>query len=123
MASCYDPLAERFGSFEVVISLEVIEHIYYPRKFVGSVYDLLRPGGIIILSTPYRSYLKNLTLALAGKMDAHFTALWDGGHIKFWSVKTLAALLAEAGFIDITFRRAGRLPPLAKSMIAVAKRP
>ena len=56
-------------------------------------------------------------------MDQHFTALWDNGHIKFWSIKTLTKLLSEAGFIDIRFHRVGRLAALAKSMIAVAQRP
>jgi 2-polyprenyl-6-hydroxyphenyl methylase/3-demethylubiquinone-9 3-methyltransferase len=55
-------------------------------------------------------------------MDRHFTALWDYGHIKFWSMITLRELLEETGFIDIKFERAGRVPPLAKSMIAVAKK-
>jgi 2-polyprenyl-6-hydroxyphenyl methylase/3-demethylubiquinone-9 3-methyltransferase len=56
------------------------------------------------------------------KMDSHFTALRDHGHIKFWSVQTLGTLLDEAGFRDVSFLRVGRIPPLAKSMIAVAKR-
>lgn len=72
------------------------------------------------MSTPYHSYLKNLALALSGKMDNHFTALWDHGHIKFWSKKTLTLLLREAGFSKVKFFRAGRIPPLAKSMLAVA---
>jgi hypothetical protein len=59
-------------------------------------------------------------MALTGKMDNHFTALWDYGHIKFWSIKTLQQLLEEAGFMNIRFRRVGRIPALAKSMIAVA---
>ena len=62
-------------------------------------------------------------MALSGKMDAHFTALWDHGQIKFWSFKTLSALLREAGFVDIRFERVGRMPALAKSMIAVARKP
>jgi len=56
-------------------------------------------------------------------MDAHFTVLWDYGHIKFWSMKTLRLLLLEAGFEDVRFLRVGRVPVLAKSMIAVAMRP
>ena len=59
-------------------------------------------------------------MALTGKMDDHFTALWDHGHIKFWSEKTLTQLLKEAGFKTISFERVGRIRPLAKSMIAVA---
>ena len=56
-------------------------------------------------------------------MDRHFTALWDHGHIKFWSIETLTALLIEAGFRDIEFIRVGRIPQLAKSLIAVARKP
>src|SRR4051812_49186819 len=33
LASVYDPLGEIYGRFPIVLSLEVIEHIYYPRKF------------------------------------------------------------------------------------------
>ena len=62
-------------------------------------------------------------MALTGKMDAHFTALWDHGHIKFWSMHTLGELLREAGFVDIRFERVGRVPALAKSMIALARKP
>ncbi len=75
------------------------------------------------MSTPYHGYWKNLAMAVTGKLDAHFTALWDGGHIKFWSMRTLRALLEEAGFVDVEFTLVGRIKPLAKSMIAVARRP
>ncbi|QXP84016.1 methyltransferase [Methylococcus sp. Mc7] len=84
---------------------------------------MVKRGGKAIVSTPYHGYWKNLALALSGKMDAHFTALWDHGHIKFWSMKTLSTLLEEAGFRDIRFERVGRVPVLAKSMIAIARKP
>jgi 2-polyprenyl-6-hydroxyphenyl methylase/3-demethylubiquinone-9 3-methyltransferase len=61
-------------------------------------------------------------MALTGKMDSHFTALWDHGHIKFWSLRTLRILLIEAGFAGVTFLRVGRSPALAKSMIAIARK-
>jgi 2-polyprenyl-6-hydroxyphenyl methylase/3-demethylubiquinone-9 3-methyltransferase len=84
---------------------------------------LLEPGGLLIASTPFHGYWKNLALALTGKMDRHFTALWDHGHIKFWSEDTFRRLLEEAGFQDVRFQRVGRIPPLAKSMIAIARKP
>ena len=121
--SAYDNLAARFGRFPVVTSLEVVEHVYFPRHYAATLFSLLEPGGTAIVSTPYHGYWKNLAMALTGKMDAHFTALWDHGHIKFWSVKTLGALLREAGFTDIRFERVGRVPALAKSMIAIARKP
>jgi 2-polyprenyl-6-hydroxyphenyl methylase/3-demethylubiquinone-9 3-methyltransferase len=121
--SAYDDLAAHFGRFPVVTSLEVVEHVYFPRRYAATLFSLLEPGGTAIVSTPYHGYWKNLALAATGKMDAHFTALWDHGHIKFWSVKTLGELLREAGFTDIRFELVGRVPLLAKSMIAIARKP
>lgn len=71
----------------------------------------------MIISTPYHGYLKNLVLSLLGQMDYHFHVLWDGGHIKFWSKKTLTKLLEEQGVEDIEFRGCGRFPFLWKSMV------
>lgn len=121
--SAYDDLVSRYGQFPVVISLEVVEHVYAPRDYSSTLFSLLEPGGVAIISTPYHGYWKNLALAITGKIDSHFTALWDHGHIKFWSVKTLTTLLKEAGFTDIRFKRCGRVPFLAKSMVAIARRP
>ena len=123
VGSAYDNLAARFGRFQVVLSLEVVEHVYYPRKFAATLFSLVRPGGLAIVSTPYHGYLKNVGMALSGKLDSHFTALWDEGHIKFWSILTIKELLTEAGFSGISFQRVGRIPVFAKSMIAVARRP
>lgn len=111
------------GPVDAVISTEVIEHIYDPRAFLRSCFELLKPGGRIILSTPYHGYLKNVMLAITGKMDQHFTVLWDHGHIKFWSRKTLTQALAEAGFVDIEFAGSGRVPYVWKSMVLKAIKP
>jgi len=121
--SAYDDLAAEYGHFPVVLSVEVVEHVYAPKDYARTLFDLVEPGGTAIVSTPYHGYLKNLALAATGKMDRHFTALWDHGHIKFWSIPTLTTLLTEAGFQNICFHRVGRIPALAKSMIAVAEKP
>jgi 2-polyprenyl-3-methyl-5-hydroxy-6-metoxy-1,4-benzoquinol methylase len=120
VGSAYDDLAAQYGRFPIVLSLEVVEHLYDPRRFARTVFDLLEPNGIAIISTPFHSYWKNLAISLAGKWDAHHDPLWDDGHIKFWSERTLTDLLREAGFERIEFVHAGRIRPLAKSMIATA---
>lgn len=117
VASAYDDLSFEYGKFDVVICLEVIEHLFDPRSAVRRMRDLLKPEGTLIISTPYHGYLKNLVIALLGKFDAHFTALWDGGHVKFWSRTTLRSLMEEAGFRETKFLRVGRVPVIAKSMI------
>jgi 2-polyprenyl-6-hydroxyphenyl methylase/3-demethylubiquinone-9 3-methyltransferase len=123
IGSAYDDLAARFGRFPMAISLEVVEHLYSPRKFARTMFELLEPNGIAVITTPYHGYLKNVALALSGKMDTHFTALWDGGHIKFWSIATLSELLSESGFEVVRTERVGRVPAFAKSLVMIARRP
>lgn len=112
--------AER-EAFDCVVSTEVIEHLYSPHLLLSFAKSLLKPGGTLILSTPYHGYLKNLAVSIFGKWDHHHNPLWYGGHIKFFSRATLTQLLTEGGYEVIDFIGAGRLPYLWKSMILVAK--
>jgi 2-polyprenyl-3-methyl-5-hydroxy-6-metoxy-1,4-benzoquinol methylase len=108
--------------FDLVISSDVIEHLYRPSDLLEAAAALLDSGGHLLICTPYHGYLKNLTLSVSGRMDAHFTALWDGGHIKFFSVKTLSELISRHGFTDLRFSYYGRAPYLWKNMICCARK-
>jgi 2-polyprenyl-6-hydroxyphenyl methylase/3-demethylubiquinone-9 3-methyltransferase len=108
--------------FDIVISTEVVEHLYSPRDWAHGCFAALRPGGTFICTTPYHGYLKNFLISVLGKWDEHANPLWDGGHIKLWSRRTMSELLREAGFTDIGIRGAGRIPGLWMTMIARAVR-
>jgi len=120
-ASAYDDLAARFGEFDLVISLEVIEHLYAPRDFMASVRALLRKNGKLLLSTPHHGYWKCLAIALLGRTDSHYSPLSDGGHIKFWSASTLTQLCTESELDVKRIETCGRFPPFGKSMVLLAE--
>lgn len=109
--------------FDIVLSTEVVEHLYSPRSWAKGCYRALKPGGRLVCTTPYHGYLKNLLLSILGKWDSHANPLWDGGHIKLWSSRTLRMLLEEAGFEDFRFCGVGRLPYLWMTMAVEATRP
>lgn len=115
-----DTIAQK--NFDLVISSDVIEHLYRPSDLLEAAHSLLKPGGRVLIGTPYHGYLKNLLIAAAGKMDAHFSALHDGGHIKFFSVKTLSQLMRSHGFSDLSFSYYGRASWLWKNMICHARK-
>ena len=122
VGSAYDDLAARFGRWPFVLSLEVVEHVYFPHRLARTLFDLCAPGALAIVSTPYHGYWKNLALSLVpGAWDRHHHPLCDYGHIKFWSERTLRGLLLRGGFRAVRFHRLGRIPALAKSVIAVAE--
>ena len=107
--------------FDTIISTEVIEHLYNPEVFINFCKQALAKNGQIIISTPYHGYLKNLVIALFNKWDSHVDPLWLGGHIKFWSKKTLTRILENAGFTVTQFKGCGRFPYFWKSMIIKAQ--
>lgn len=47
------------GTYDVVMALEVIEHVAHPDEFVMKLSTLLKPGGVIVLSTPNGGYFLN----------------------------------------------------------------
>jgi 2-polyprenyl-3-methyl-5-hydroxy-6-metoxy-1,4-benzoquinol methylase len=109
------------GLFDAVVSTEVIEHLFSPHLLPMFAKRLVKPSGYLIITTPYHGYIKNLALSLANKWDDHHTPLWHGGHVKFWSRRTLSTLLSEHDFKVVGFYGIGRLPYLWKSMMLVAQ--
>ncbi len=112
-------LAHFPSRFDCVVSTEVVEHLYAPERLAAFAGACLQQGGRAVISTPYHGLLKNIAIAAAGMWDSHHNPLWTGGHIKFWSRKTLRSLFQSAGFREVRFLGVGRLPYLWKSMVIV----
>ena len=110
------------GGYDGIVSVEVIEHLYDPEAMLQNCADAIRDDGWIILTTPYHGWLKNVALAVSNKMDHHYMVDSLGGHIKFFSKKTMKEMLKRTGFKDIEFRGAGRLPYLWCSMVVFARK-
>lgn len=91
------------GKFDLVASLEVVEHVADARAFVQGLADALAPGGLLILSTPNRTQWSRLMLILVGEGTGRIprgTHDWD----KFLAPEELGALLRDSGLetIDCT---------------------
>lgn len=110
------PVAD--GWADLVVTSEVVEHLYDFPAYFDEVARVTKPGGRVYLTTPYHGLLKNLALAVAG-FDKHFCD-FEGGHIRFFTDGHLARLLTARGFAPPRFHHLGRIAPLAMSTVAVA---
>lgn len=109
--------------FDIVLSTEVVEHLYDPRAYMRGCVAALKPGGKCVISTPFHGYVKNLLISLTNGWDSHANPMWDGGHIKLFSRRRLTELLTEAGLRDPKFVGAGRFAPVWMSMVMSAVKP
>ncbi|MFN9659616.1 MAG: class I SAM-dependent methyltransferase [Cyanobacteriota bacterium] len=79
-----DPPAE-LSNIELVVSTEVIEHLFRPASLLNFAQKILAPSGRIIISTPYHGYIKNLAISLSNSWDQHCTVNW--GRVPLRGVK------------------------------------
>ena len=82
--------------FDLVVSMEVIEHTNDPFAFVAGLARALEPGGLLILSTPNRTPLSRLALITLGEglgMIPRGTHDWD----KFLTPAELGNIVEAAG--------------------------
>jgi len=91
------------GPYDLVASLEVIEHVRDPRGFVAGLAAALADDGLLILSTPNRTAMSRLmmiTLAEGLGRIPRGTHDWR----KFLTPEQLCALLKDAGLevVDVT---------------------
>ena len=91
------PFAE--DAFDVVWAGEVLEHVADVVGLLAEVRRVLRWGGTLLATTPWHGRVVVAT-------DAHFDPRAD--HLRFFSARTLRAVLADAGFASVDVRRAGR---------------
>ncbi|WP_085521248.1 methyltransferase domain-containing protein [Tuberibacillus sp. Marseille-P3662] len=54
IANVLDPdLPQKLGTFDTLLSFETIEHVPDEQQFIKQVWHLLKPGGTLVLSTPF----------------------------------------------------------------------
>jgi len=94
-----EPLPFAEDAFDVVWAGEVLEHVADVVGLLAELRRVLRWGGRLLVTTPWHGRVVIAT-------DAHFDPRAD--HLRFFSARTLRAVLTDAGFVDVDVRRAGR---------------
>jgi SAM-dependent methyltransferase len=86
------------GTFDVIIALDVLEHLVDPWSAVKRLHRILNPGGVIIASIPnIGHYSVSIPLVLRGTWNYAGEGLLDQTHLRFFTRKTAVELLTCSG--------------------------
>lgn len=127
--------------FDIVITGEIIEHIFDTDFFLEEIFRVLKPGGKLLISTPNIASLGRRLLLLFGAnpiIELSPNEANSVGHIRYFTCRTLEKILEKHGFKTISFQsdciifsRNGKLksailakvfPKLGSSIICLAKK-
>jgi cyclopropane fatty-acyl-phospholipid synthase-like methyltransferase len=124
--SCYEsPQIYALGKFDLVFSTDVIEHLYLPRQLLlFKIAHLTENGSLLVCTPDFGSYWKNILYSITNKWDMVHSPWWDGGHVKFFSKKSLRMLLEEVKFNSFKWSTITNvnIPILPMSVICIASR-
>lgn len=101
IASIYDIPSDLGAPFDGVVSFDVIEHVPDPGAALTNLASLVKPGGLLFLSTPDAGSL------VARLMGQRWHYLDPVQHIVLFNRANLTRLLRKTGFEPIAFRSVG----------------
>ena len=105
------------ASVDFIFSSEVVEHVYDTEVIFTEFARLLRPGGRILITTPYHGLIKNLLLVTFA-FDRHFDP--KGPHVRFFSKRSLFSALRTVGLEPEIHGYYGRFYPISMGIYVLA---
>ena len=100
------------GSYDAIVMNHVIEHVHTPVELLRECYRLVKPGGILVITTPnIQSYGHRI-----------FRDAWSGldppRHLHIFSIKSLTSLVGSAGWLN---QKTFTTPARAGGMVATSR--
>ncbi len=94
-----EPLPYPDAYFDTVVTLDVIEHVFDPVRFVGEIVRVLQPGGSVILSTPNIRKIQRIATLVRGRFPrTSFDPVgYDGGHLHYFTARDVRVLFEASG--------------------------
>src|SRR5438128_549800 len=91
------------GPFDVIVYGDVLEHLADPLRVLVELDRSLVPSGFVIISVPNVAHLWIRFLLLFGRFDYLDRGILDHSHLRFFTERSLRAMLADAGLSVVRF--------------------
>ncbi len=90
------------NSIDVILCLDVLEHLVDPWNVIKRMHVLLKPGGVLICSIPnVQHYSASIPLFFLGKWNYSDHGILDKTHLRFFTRKSAVELVTSSGlFVD-----------------------
>ncbi len=84
-------------TYDFLLFGDVLEHLVRPERVLAELVTRLRPGGRAILSLPNIAFVGNRLTHLLGRWDYKDYGILDRTHLRFFTKRSMVALIEGAG--------------------------
>lgn len=137
--SAEDMVEIESNSIDRIISADTIEHIPDVYTAASEMLRVLKPGGKLVINTPNIAFIKKRVLLMMGRFPSTSQKnegigsdiLFDGGHLHYFTFRSLRIVLEKAGFVmerKIGYGKFGRIHNILPTLLSggvqwVARKP
>ncbi len=86
------------ASFDALILSEVLEHLVEPGRVLKNLSRFIRPGGLVMASSPNIAHWRVVREISAGRFNLADKGVFDRTHLRWFTPATFAAMFEDAGF-------------------------
>jgi len=87
-----------FAPYDIVFASAVIEHLKHSETTLQLIKQILKPKGILIITTPNVAHWRNRLSLLLGHWQYQDYGTLDKDHLRFFTYYSFQALIKQAGF-------------------------
>ncbi len=96
-SSNWPSLLEASEKFDVVVAADVLEHLYDPWNTLRRMVPLINQDGYVVISLPHVGHAAVMSCLINGDFEYRDWGLLDRTHIRFFGLRNIEALFAQAG--------------------------
>ena len=89
-------LVDNMPLFDVVVAADVLEHLYNPWTTLKQMVPLIKPNGCLVISLPHVGHAVVASCLMTGDFEYRDWGLLDRTHIRFFGLKNIEELFAQA---------------------------
>ena len=102
-----EPWPMETNSIDLIVCIAVLEHLFDPHLFINECYRILKPGCLVVIEVPNIAFIPNRIRLMLGRLPITSRATgWDGGHLHYFTKKSLVQAFIsnnfKKGFITIS---------------------
>jgi 2-polyprenyl-3-methyl-5-hydroxy-6-metoxy-1,4-benzoquinol methylase len=112
-------IPEAPGSFDALIASEVLEHLVDPWAVLKRLRPLLRPGAIVMASSPNAAHHSMIRMLLRGRWDLTDFGRMDRTHLRWFTPGSYAQMFRDCGFEVLSVEPLTELGPRSKLINAL----
>jgi 2-polyprenyl-3-methyl-5-hydroxy-6-metoxy-1,4-benzoquinol methylase len=108
----------RPAAFDALILSEVLEHLVEPHATLERLSRFVRPGGLVLASSPNVAHWRVVRELVMGRFDLADQGVFDRTHLRWFTPNSFARLFRQAGFqVD----RVGPVTPFSRRVELLSK--